>query len=404
MTRIAYLTTAYPKLSHAFIRREILGVERSGLHVTRLSIRPSDEEPANLEDESELKKTFACLKESPVRILGANIRLAVRHPCKYMVAAWKSIRCGMLSDRGLVRHLAYLAEAAVLLGVLRKERCQHVHVHFGTNATFVAMLIRELGGPTFSFTVHGPAEFDAPVALAIPETVKRALFVVAITSFCRAQLQRWSDVSDWHRIKVLRSGVPEEFFSSATPTPDVPELLTIGRLSAQKGHITLLDAIRRVVDREVAVRLVVAGDGELRNTLVAEVDRLNLAGVVEFIGAVSERQVRERIASSRGLVMASYAEGLPGVIMEAMAMQRAVVATAVNGIPELVFPGRNGWLAPAGDPAALSDAIVEMLRLPIDELRTMGRAAQEDARNRHHLNTTIEGMTSLFERYVTNDV
>jgi glycosyltransferase involved in cell wall biosynthesis len=262
------------------------------------------------------------------------------------------------------------------------------------------MLIRELGGPPFSFTVHGPDEFDAPIALAIPEKVARALFVVAITNFCKAQLQRWSFVDDWRKIEVVRSGVPEEFFKSATPTPDAPELLTIGRLGAQKGHMTLLAAIRRVVDQRIDVRLVVAGDGELRKTLEAEVDRLNLAGVVELIGAVSERQVRDRLASCRVLVMASYAEGLPGVIMEAMAMQRAVVATAVNGIPELVFPGRNGWLAPAGDPRGLSDAIVEALRMPIDQLRTMGRAAQEDARSRHHLDTTIREMCSLFERSV----
>ncbi|MHA1572540.1 MAG: colanic acid biosynthesis glycosyltransferase WcaL, partial [Alphaproteobacteria bacterium] len=139
---------------------------------------------------------------------------------------------GKKSDRGLLRHLAYLVEACHLLGVAGRAGVQHVHVHFGTNAAAVARLIRRLGGPTYGFTVHGPTELDAPIGFDLRGKISDAAFVVAISDFCRAQLYRWSDPGDWHKIHVVRCTVGEEFFDAAAPLdPASHTFVSIGRLA-----------------------------------------------------------------------------------------------------------------------------------------------------------------------------
>jgi colanic acid/amylovoran biosynthesis glycosyltransferase len=392
---IAYLTTCYPEVSHTFIRREIEAMEKRGVLVRRLAIRAPRESPIHPADFEERRRTFVCLEQSPACFLVSAMLAVLTRPMLLLQAAWQSLRIGIRSERGVLRHLAYLVEATVLLREVRRCGAAHLHVHFGTNAATVAMLMRMLGGPPFSFTAHGPDEFDAPRSFAISEKVAAATFVVAISSFCRAQLQRWSRHEDRHKIRTIRCGIPSVFFESGRPAPDLPLLLTIGRLSAQKGHATLLEAVRRLVDRGVAVRLVIAGDGELRESLETEASRLGVANSIRFVGAISERQVREQLDGCRALVMASSAEGLPMVLMEAMAMQRVVVATAVSGIPELVRPGRNGWLVPAGDEDALANAMQAVLEAPIESVREMGRAAREDAREKHAIEATVDGILGV---------
>jgi glycosyltransferase involved in cell wall biosynthesis len=397
--RIAYLTTSYPEVSHTFIRREIAAMERRGAIVLRFSIRTPPEPSIHPADVAERHRTFVCLEQPRASIVAAALRTAVARPIRLLRSGWRALRAGIRSDRGVLRHLAYLVEAAVLLREVERAGVDHVHVHFGTNATMVALLMRSLGGPPFSFTVHGPDEFDAPIALAIGEKVAAASFVVAITSFCRAQLQRWSRPEDLGKIHVVRCGVTAEFLDGALPVPDVPILLTIGRLSPQKGHLTLLHAMRRLVDRGVEARLVIAGDGELRGLLKAETARLGLSTHVRFAGAVSESEVRWQLVRCRALVMASSAEGLPAVIMEAMAMKRVAISTMVGGIPELVRPGRNGWLVPSGDEDALAAAMQAAIETPISVLREMGESAQADVRSRH----AIEGTADALLRLVVGD-
>src|SRR5262245_38892039 len=348
--RLAYLTTEYPKVSHTFIRREIQELERRGHGVLRLAIRSSGGAIADSADADESARTIHCLAQPKWRILIAATGVTLTRPLKWIRATRMAMAMSRASDRGLLRHLAYLMEAAWLLRVLEREGIEHVHVHFGTNAAAVARLIRCLGGPTFSFTVHGPDEFDSPRGFSLAEKVIDSEFVVAISDYCAAQLRRWVPSEHWHKINVVRCTVGDEFFQPVRPIgPSAKTLLSIGRLSAQKGQLLLIEAMRRLLDEGIDARLILAGDGEMREEIEDRIAELGLNESVAVTGWIDEAEVRRLLSEARALVQPSFAEGLPVVMMEALAMARPVIGTMIAGIPELVLDGVNGWLVPAGN-------------------------------------------------------
>lgn len=265
---IAYLVNQYPKVSHSFIRREIAGLEVCGLQVARFALRSCGSELVDEADKLELEKTRIVLEVGIAGLLVNLLSTALSRPVAWVKALWLMVQTSRLSERNILYHFAYLAEACVLLGWCSKLGIKHVHAHFGTNSTTVAMLCRVLGGPTYSFTVHGPEEFDAPKALYLGEKIKRAAFVVAVSSFGKSQLLRWSDRQHWSKIHVVRCGVDEIFLSQPhTPVPDTPRLVCIGRLSEQKGHMLLLEAAGRLAAQGLQFKLILVGDGPLRGEI-----------------------------------------------------------------------------------------------------------------------------------------
>jgi glycosyltransferase involved in cell wall biosynthesis len=274
---------------------------------------------------------------------------------------------------------------------------RHVHSHFGTNSTTVALLCRYLGGPPFSFTLHGPEEFDEPLGWALGEKAKHASFVAAISEFTRSQLYRWSDGKDWPKIHVVRCGVDRAFLAQeADEPPAAPRLVSIGRLGEQKGHLVLIDAVARLAREGVPFELSLVGDGPMRPSVERRIAEHGLDGRVRILGWKSNEEVRRALLESRALVLPSFAEGLPVAFMEALALGRPVVTTFVGGIPELVEPGVTGWLVPAGAVDPLAEAIREVLRLPPRELARLGRAGAERVRSRHDAEREAEKLRSLF--------
>ncbi|HOA73903.1 MAG TPA: glycosyltransferase [Phycisphaerae bacterium] len=382
--RLAYLTTQYPKVSHTFIRRELRELEARGHYVLRLAIRPADSaivDPADLE---EARRTLHCLARPRRQLLAAFLRGIGRHPVRVARAARMAFRMGRRTERGLPRHFAYLVEAVYLLRELQRHRIEHVHVHFGTNAAAVARLIRCLGGPPYSFTVHGPDEFDAPRAWRLGDKQADAAFVVAITSYCSAQLRRWAAPEHWPRIHVLRCGVSENFLEGYAPIPpDSRTFVCVGRLCPQKGQLVLLEAAARLRDEGLSFRIVLAGDGEMRPAIERRIAELGLESIVHITGWIGEAQVREQVLAGRAMVLPSFAEGLPVVIMEAMALGRPVISTYVAGIPELVRPGETGWLVPAGSVEELAEALREALLAPVEQLDRLGRNGRRRVMRNH---------------------
>jgi colanic acid/amylovoran biosynthesis glycosyltransferase len=335
-------------------------------------------------------------------MLGALIWAQARQPFRWLKALVMTNNMARRSERGFLRHLAYLLEAAILLKVVLRQRIQHLHVHFGTNAAAVARLMRCLGGPPYSFTVHGPDEFDAPRSFALADKIADAAFVVAISDFCSAQLRRWADPTQWNKIHVVRCTVGEDFFIPIAPSTNSSSLLCVGRLSPQKGQFVLLDAVKRLVDDGIGVRLVLAGDGELRALLEAKIQELNLEQHVQITGWIDENTVREQLVAARVLVQPSFAEGLPVVIMESLAMGRPVISTMIAGIPELVQHGVNGWLVPAGNLDQLVFAMQTALSASPDELGRMGCAGQRAVRERHFTSTEVDKLEQLFSDAVNH--
>jgi colanic acid/amylovoran biosynthesis glycosyltransferase len=391
--RLAYLTTIYPAVSHTFIRREILELERRGHEVHRFAVRASTSPLVDPGDLAEFSRTLHLLGPGRSRLVSAALDVGLRSPVALLRTIRADARLSRRSERGFVQHAAYLLEAAFLLRELRARRIQHVHVHFGTNAASVAMLCRIMGGeraPTYSFTVHGPDEFDQAVGHSLREKINHAAFVCAISDFGAAQLKRWAPIDQWNKIHVVRCTVGESFFSAARPIdPGSRGLVAVGRLSPQKGHLVLIDGLAQAVRGGVDASVVLVGDGELREEIRRRVAALGLGDRVELTGSLDESAVRERILASRAMVLPSFAEGLPMVFMESLALGRPVISTFVAGIPELVEPGVTGWLVPAGRSDLLAAAITEAMRTPTQRLNEMGQAGRRAVLERH--NTPVEG-------------
>jgi len=400
-TRITYFVNQYPKVSHSFIRREIMALERLGLSVQRVALRGWDEKVTDKDDLAELAITTHLLRGGLLRSLVAFARAAVATPVRFAKAVQLALRMSRRSERPFAYHLVYLAEACLLLRHVRSFGSQHVHAHFGTNSTEVVMLANALGGPGFSFTVHGPEEFDKPEFIGLAEKIKRSAFVVAISSFGRSQLFRWIDYTQWPKVHVVHCGLEDSFHSlAAMPSPDIKRLVCVGRLCEQKGQLLLIQAMALLAQRGLLFELVLAGDGEMRPEIEALIDRNGLREQVRITGWISSDQVRSELLAARAMVLPSFAEGLPVVIMEAMALRRPVLTTSIAGVPELVRNGESGWLFPAGSVEELAEALAACLSTPVDVLHQMGERAYERVLQRHSVDIEAGKLAELFQKAI----
>jgi glycosyltransferase involved in cell wall biosynthesis len=254
-----------------------------------------------------------------------------------------------------------------------------VHAQFASNATDVALLASELGGAgwSWSFTVHGPVEFYDVYGFRLPDKARRAAFVACTSDFARSQLQVFLDPPDWSRLAILRMGVDAEHFHPRDGERDGGPLrvLTVGRLAGVKGQAVLLDAVAEAAGRGVAVELTIAGDGPERARLERQAADLGIADRVAFLGPVGHDDVGELYAAADAFCTSSFAEGLPTVLMEAMATGLPVVATAIMGIPELVEDGVTGLLVPPARSDLLAEALERLATRP-EERVEMGRAGR----------------------------
>jgi colanic acid/amylovoran biosynthesis glycosyltransferase len=393
--KLAYLVNTYPRASHSFIRREIQALERLGWEVHRFAMRSAAPELVDPADIAEDTRTEHILKAGAWGVAKVAFGWMIRRPARSLGALRLAWRCGARANDRL-RHLIYLAEGAVIAQRCYSLRIPHLHAHFGTNSTTVAMLAQALGGPSFSFTTHGPEEFDAPQSLSLPEKLNRAAFAIAISSYGRSQLCRWAALPDWPRIHVVHCGIEPWRFPDPAPLPTGgPHLVAIGRLAEQKGFPLLIEAIAIAAQTTPKLHLTLVGDGPLRATLEAQATALNLTKHITFAGWQDEAGVRTALAASTALILPSFAEGLPVVVMEAMAAGRPIIATSIAGVPELVTPD-TGWLVPAGDATALATAIQTLAQTPAETLTQMGTAARARVLARHDINLEAEKLTTLF--------
>ncbi len=391
--KVAYLAPGYPRTSHSFIRREIRALESLGAEVLRFAVRPLDEPLVTEADREEHRRTRVILSAGALTHASALIAEALRRPRTFARALCTALALGWRSERGLLRNLVYLAMASVLVRWLRESGVAHLHAHFGDNSPAVALLCRRLGGPTFSFTVHGQEDFDTFLPKA-----SHASFVVAISSFGTAQFYRRLDHSDWSKVHVVRCGVDAELLAHpSTPVPEARRLVCVARLSPEKGHLILLEAAARLAAEGLTFEIVLAGDGPLRPVVEERIERLRLQSRVRVCGWMSEEQVRQSIVTSRALVVPSFSEGLPVVVMEALALGRPGICSAISGIPEVILPGVTGWLVPAGSVEALARAMREALEAPPAQLEAMGRAGAALIAERHDARREARKLLELFK-------
>lgn len=379
---IAYLTGEYPMVSHTFIQREIAGLRALGLEVVPFSIRRVGPEqltgPEERAAEAETTYVLAAAK-NPLRLLRAHLACLARNPGRYLSALRLALTSGAPGAKALLWQLFYFAEAGVLAEMLRARGVTHLHNHFADSSCTVAMLASALSDVPFSFTMHGPTEFFAAERWRLGLKVARARFVACISHFCRSQMMIFSDPAHWEKLHIVHCGVDLARYrpDAVRGQGDGVEVLFVGRLTELKGVAVLIEAVRRRVEAGGDLRLRLVGDGPARTRLEALAAPLGARMI--FSGALGQGEVAEALARADMLVLASFAEGVPVVLMEAMAARLPVIASRVGGVAELVEDGVSGLLVAPSDVDGLATAIARLAanRTLRSTMGTAGRAKVE---------------------------
>jgi glycosyltransferase involved in cell wall biosynthesis len=382
---VAYLVSQYPLISHTFVEREIEGLRKLGTPVHTFSIRhPGDLLSETMRSEAELTTV---LQSSMGAIARAGLREFARHPGASAGSIARALTTGEARAKSRVWQAFYVAEAMRLLDELNRLGLRHVHAHFANNGADVARAaiaharsVDPDGGWRWSFTMHGPTEFEAVERFDLAGKVADADAVACISDFTRSQLMRLSTPAQWSKLDVVHMSVDtDRFVPPQQPRPGQGPLriLDVGRLVPEKGAPVLLDAVAMLAGRgvEVEVRLVGSGDldAELRRMIAAS----GLEGSVTLVGPVGQDEILAQYHWADVFCLPSFQEGLPVVLMEAMATGLPVVTTTINGIPELVKDGRNGYLLPPGRADLLADSLAALAGDPGLRL-SLGTRARSD--------------------------
>lgn len=403
---IAYLTTGYPSPSHTFIQREIHELERQGITIFPISINKvgATELLSDL-DRSDAKRTFTIKHTSPLRAVVAAARFTLSSPKAVIEVFGLIVKLGVTDLKGLLWHLFQLVEAMLVVRECERRGVTHIHAHFGEVPATVAWFAAELGRrrsatsvQTWSVTVHGWREFTNENAAMLGEKMRSATFVAAISDFTRAQLMRIAGVAhSADHFSVVRCGLPmsDYPFEPRSVLHDVPTVLMTARLADEKGHLVLLEALVALRRAGTPMRAVFIGSGPVTELLADATTRLDLSDLVTWMGAQPPSIVHEQLQACDIFCLPSFAEGLPVVLMEAMAVGRPVITTYISGIPELVENNVTGIVLPAGRSDLLADAL---LRLVNDgELRVqLVKAGRTRVEAMHNIGPIAAQLGALF--------
>ncbi len=401
---IAYVTTGYPWVSHTFIQNEVLGLRALGVEVDTFTVaRSALSECRTDADRDAYRTTYALRPPNARHYLRAHLTGIMTRPSRYLAALRRALRMAGLAPDDLVRHLAYFVQAVVLWDRCRRTGSSHIHAHFANVASDVAMLAAMLGGDgvTWSFTMHGPTEFYDLRHHRLAEKATDAQFVICISDFARSQLMGIVSPAEWAKLRVVHCGVDVERFAPAEHgRRDGPVTIAcVGRLVPEKGQSLLIEAVRAMRDTDVDVRLVLVGDGPQRAALEGLVDASDLRDRVELRGAVAHTEVERILRGADIFCLPSFAEGVPIVLMEAMAMELPVIACQVMGIPELIEDDITGRLV---RPGARDDLIAALSALAADPDRraALGRAARQRVADEFELRSNVARLRDVYSEYV----
>lgn len=395
--RLAYLTSAFARPSDTFVRSEVDRLRARGLEVQTFSIRrPDVGGDADENVRQHQTETDYILEAGPWQLIFAAIACAVSHPIRFLQAkhlAWRTRAPGL---KNWILQSIYLCEAAYLARRVRNAGLTHIHNHIGENSATVAMLAAHLAEVPYSLTIHGPGIFTRPHRWALGTKLDRAAFTACISSFCRSQCMLYAEPSTWPRLHVVRCAVGEPFLDKpqrATSKP--PTIVCVGRLCVEKAQRLLVEAAGKLAAEGTEFRLILVGDGPEREAIETAIRQQQLQGIVEIAGWQSSTHIRSLLQQATVLALPSFAEGLPIVIMEALALQCPVISTNVAAIGELIEAGKCGWLLPPGDIDALVEALREAISMSADQLASLGARGRERVLALHHPDHQAEQLVDL---------
>jgi glycosyltransferase involved in cell wall biosynthesis len=403
--KVAYIASRYPDVSHTFIQREVAALRDLGVPVSTFAVRRSrPDQVLSVLDREELDRTYALLPPRRRDHLGAHLRVLRRRPGAWLRTLWGSLRRTPGDPRGTLWRVFYFAEAVVLWDRCERAGIRHVHAHFANVGSDVAQLASLLGRNlgdrwTWSFTMHGSTEFYDVRGARLPDKVGDALFVACVSDFTRSQLMLHADTAHWPKLRLVRCGVDPDSFRPAARGADRGRvrILCVSRLVRGKGADMLLEALRHL-DAE----LVFVGDGPDRDRLEALARELHVADRTSFAGAVGQDEIRSHFGDADIFCLPSFAEGVPVVLMEAMASGLPVVTTAVAGVPELVEDGVSGLFVRPARSDDLRDALGRLAG-DADLRRRMGEAGRHAVQTRFASGPSAESLRAIFAEVLSTD-
>lgn len=404
--RIGYLLSRYPAISHTFFLKEVLGLRGRGLSVEVASINPPDRPEHQLPaaEAAEARATFYVKPHYPLSVVVRVFFIALCHPVVAVRGLGFALRLGGWDLLAKAFALFYLAEALLVGAWMRRRNLSHLHVHFGGAVATVGMITARAWNVPWSLTLHGPDEFFDQEDFYLRRKIESAAFVICISDFCRSQVIRIAPGLDNSRLEVVRLGVDCE---QLQPPKDVERtvrtsVVCTGRLVAAKGHRILLEALASPVSRGVDYSLVLIGDGPERGALESLVRNMGVADRVRFAGAMAHGPTLNEVSKADIFVLASFAEGLPVALMEAMALGVPCVSTTIAAIPELIHDGMNGLLVPPANVEALAEA---MRQLAVDESFriSLGREARRTVEVGYNLSTNLDKLAAVWQRRLASE-
>ncbi len=398
--RMGYLISRYPAVSHTFILREVEALRRQGFVIETASINRPDQPPQDMPagEREEAARTYYVKAHGVAGALAAHALALWQRPRAWLAGLVYALRLGGTDLRRIALGVGYFTEALMVGRWMRANGLPHLHVHFATAAANVGLCVKKVFGTSLSLMIHGPDEFDDVRGQSLAEKIARADFLFCIGSFARSQAMRLSDPAHWRKIDVARLGVDTEQYAPRKASPGRPfHVLCVGRLVAAKGQYVLVDAARRLGEDNRDFRVTIVGAGPQEQGLRAAIREAGLEARVTLAGALNQEQVRRLYGEADAFVLPSFAEGIPVVLMEAMASGVPCVTTRITGIPELIRSDDEGLLVAPSDAEALAAAIARLIDDPALRAR-IAAAARRRIDADFHLERNTARLGSLFAR------
>jgi colanic acid/amylovoran biosynthesis glycosyltransferase len=396
--KLAYLVSQYPAANHAFMFREVKRLRELGFEISMASIAGPDRPPEKLTEEERLERatTFYVKNASIAEAAKAHCAVLVSHPFRYARTLFYALKLGDWHPRKTLSGFFYFVEAVIAGRWILHQGATHVHVHYSST---IGLLATRLFPITMSVTFHGPDEFNDTAGFRVAEKIKASRFVCAISNYARSQLMKTCDYAEWSKLEVTPLGVDVSVFAPRPflANPPVFRIVCAGRLAPVKGQHILIAALEILIRRGRNIVVHLAGGGPDRQSLEKTVAERDLHDRVVFEGLLNQDQLRRLYQESDAMVLASFAEGVPVVLMEAMAMEIPCVTTWITGIPELIENRKDGLLVPPGDAPALAEAI-EMLISNGDLRLRLGRAGREKVLRQYDIRRNGARLAEVFEQ------
>jgi colanic acid/amylovoran biosynthesis glycosyltransferase len=377
--QILYLIGQFPAINHGYLLTEIQHLRTLGIEVAVASISDPDRPPEKMSagEREETARTYYVKSVPALKVVLLNLLEFVGHPFRYLRGLFFALGLSRGSFRRSVYHLAYFAEAILVGRYMRQHDISHVHANFSATVSLIATHAFPV---TMSFVIHGFGEVQNPTESQLTERVNGSCFVRAVSRHGRSQAMLACDRSQWPKLIHAPLGIEARKFVPAEragqESTSVPLLICVGRLAPEKGQALLLDAMADLHREGLQARLLLVGDGPDREWLEHRAAELGIATSVEFAGWVDQTKIASLYVESDVCVLSSLAEGIPVVLMEAMAMEVPCVAPRITGIPELIEHGVDGLLFAPADVEDLAQQLRMLLDSPELRMR-MGKAARE---------------------------